>query len=146
MPNARCDGHMHALHLDAAAILHVVPADVVLESIRPRQIIVVLVLVPPHDAARAIHTTAHRFAPDSYAHVPERGAVRHGEREAVVCPITVFLREYVGPAGRVGGGADHPTSGAPRAGPAEREAGGWLPNARAVECPARGGLRSTRRR
>src|SRR5437667_2696202 len=113
MPSTRCDGHMHALHLDAAAILHVVPADVVLERIRPRQVIVVLVLVPPHDAARAIYPTAHRFAPDSYAYVPERGAVSQGEWEAVVCPITVFLRQHVGPAWRVGRGANHPTSGAP---------------------------------
>src|SRR5438552_10236456 len=113
MPDPRCNGHMHALHLDAAAILHVVPADVVLERVRPRQVIVVLVLVAPHDTARAIHPTAHRFAPDSYAHVPEGGAVRHGEREPVVCPITVFLREYVGPAWRVGRRADHPATRAP---------------------------------
>src|SRR6266550_8258454 len=113
VPDARCDGYMHTLHLDAAAILHVVPTDVVLERVRPREVVVVFVLVAPDDAARAIHATAHRFAPDSYAHVPERGAVRHGEREPVVCPITVFLREYVGPAWRVGGGADNPTSGAP---------------------------------
>src|SRR5438093_7190371 len=98
MPNTRCDEHMHAFHLDPTAILHVVPADVVLERIRPRQVIVVLVLVPPHDAARAIHPTAHRFAPDSYAYVPERGPVSQGEWEAVVRPITVFLPEHVGPA------------------------------------------------
>src|SRR5213592_3370615 len=104
---------MHALHLDAAAILHVVPADVVLERVRAREVIVVLVLVAPHDTARAIHPTAHGFAPDSYAYVPERGAVSHGEREAVVCPIAVFLREHVRPAGGIVPGADHPTSGAP---------------------------------
>src|SRR5439155_13240683 len=113
VPDPRCDGHMHALHLDAAAILHVVPADVVLERIRPREVVVVFVLVPPDDAARAIHSTAHRLAPDRYAHVPERGAVSHGEREAVVCPITVFLREYVGPAWRVHRGADDPAAEAP---------------------------------
>src|SRR6266581_931923 len=145
MPNPRCDGHMHALHLDASAILDVVPADVVLERVRPREVVVVLVLVPPNDAARAIHPTAHRLAPDSYAHIPERGAVSHGEREAVVRPITILLREYVGPAGGIGRGADHPTSGAPRPRPPEREAGGWLPDVRAVECPDGGGLRSTRR-
>src|SRR6266571_2657472 len=136
---------MHALHLDAAAILHVVPADVVLQGVRPREVVVVFVLVPPHDAARAIHPAAHRFAPNRYAHVPERGAVSQGEREAVVYPIAVFLREHVGPAGGVGRGAHDPASGAPRPGPAEREAGGWLPNARAVECPDGGGLRGSRR-
>src|SRR6266581_3465384 len=104
---------MHALHFDAAAVLHVVPADVVLEGVRPREIVVVCVLVPPHDAARAIHPTAHRFAPDSYAHVPERGPVGHGEREAVVCPITVFLREHVGPAWRVGRRSDYPLTRTP---------------------------------
>src|SRR6266436_9003769 len=98
---------------DAAAILHVVPADVVLESVRPRQVIVVLVLVPPHDAARAIHPTAHRLAPNRYAHVPERGRVSHGDRKAIISSIAVFLREDVGPAGGVDRGADHPTSGAP---------------------------------
>src|SRR5439155_10181823 len=36
-------------------------------------------------------------------------------------------------------------SRAPRSGPAEREAGGRLPDAGAVERPAGGGLRSTRR-
>src|SRR6266571_2877429 len=145
MPNARCDGHMHALHFDATAIVHVVPADVVLERVRPREVVVVFVLVPPHDAARAIHPAAHRLAADRHAHVPERGPVSHGDGEAIVCPITVFLREHVGPAGGVGRGADDPAPGAPRPGPAEREAGGWLPNARAVECPDGGGLRGSRR-
>ena len=145
MPDPRCDVHMHALHLDAAAILHVVPADVVLQGVRPREVVIVLVLVPPNDAARAIHPTADRLAPDRYAHVPERGAVRHGEREAIVGPIAVFLREHVGAAGGVGRGADDPASRAPRSGPAEREAGGRLPDAGAVERPAGGGLRSTRR-
>ena len=145
MPDPRCDGHMHALHFNAAAILHVVPADVVLESIRPREVIVVFVLVPPHDAAGAIHPTAHRLAPNRDAHVSKHGPVGNREGETVVCPITVFLREHVGPAGRVGRSADNPASGAPRPGPAEREAGGWLPDARAVECPAGGGLRGARR-
>src|SRR6266699_2904925 len=99
--------------LDAAAILHVVPADVILERVCPREVIVVLVLVPPHDAARAIHPAAHRFAPNRYAHVPERGAVSQGEREAVVGPIAVFLREHVGPAGRVGRRSDYPLTRAP---------------------------------
>src|SRR5213592_2948141 len=145
MPNPRCDGHPHALHLDAPAILHVVPADVVLQRVRAREVIVVLVLVAPHDTARAIHPTAHRLAPDRYAHVPERGRISHGHREAVVRPITVFLREHVGPAGGVGRGAHDPATRAPRPRPPEREAGGWLPDARAVECPDAGGLRSTRR-
>src|SRR5437660_7277980 len=78
MPDPRCNGHMHALHFDAAAILHVVPADVVLERVRPREVIVVLVLVAPHDAARAIHATAHWLAPDRYTDVPE------GDRKSVV--------------------------------------------------------------
>ena len=67
----------------------------------------------PLNGFTVIDLTAHRFAPDRYAHVPERGAVSHGEREPIVGPITVFLREYVGPAWGVGGGANHPTSGAP---------------------------------
>src|SRR5437667_12106729 len=113
MPDPRCDGHMHALHFDAAAILHVVPADVVLEGIRPREVVVVFVQVPPNDAARSIHPTAHRFAPDRYGHVPERGPISHGDGEAVVCPITVFLREHVGPAWRVGRRADNPATRAP---------------------------------
>src|SRR3989475_10609465 len=144
MPDPRCDGHMHALHFDAAAVLHVVPADVVLERIRPREVVVVFVLVPPNDAARAIHPTAHRLAPDRYAHVPERGPIGHGDGEAVVGPITVFLREHVGPAGGVGRGADDPASGPPRPGPSEREAGGGVPAARAVKCPGDGGVRPTR--
>src|SRR6266404_2728225 len=142
VPDSRRDGHMHALHFDAAAILHVVPADVVLESVRPRQVIVVLVLVPPHDAARAIHPTAHRLAPNRYAHVPERGPISHGDREAIISPIAVFLREDVGPAGRVGRRSDDPLTRAPGPGAAEREAGGWLPDGRAVERPAAGGLRA----
>src|SRR3989442_15923191 len=113
MPDPRCDEHMHALHFDAAAVLHVVPADVVLERIRPREVVVVFVLVPPNDAARAIHPTAHRLAPYRHPHVPERGPISHGAREAVVCPITVFLREDVGPAGGIGRAAAPPTAGAP---------------------------------
>src|SRR2546425_455306 len=46
----------------------------------------------------------------------------------------------------VGRGANDPAAGAPRPRPAEREAGGWLPDARAVKSPAGGGLRGTRRR
>src|SRR5437899_4551566 len=136
---------MHALHLDAAAILHVVPADVVLQGVRPREVVVVFVLVPPHDAARAIHATAHRLAPDRRAGVPKHGPISHGEREAIVCPIAVLLRQHVGPAGGVGRGANDPAAGATRPRPPEREAGGWLPDARAVECPESGGLRGTRR-
>src|SRR6266550_1186487 len=113
VPDPRCDGHMYALHFDAPAILHVVPADVVLERIRAREVIVVLVLVAPHDTARAIHPTAHRFAPDSYAHVSELGPISHGDGEAVVRPIAVFLREYVGRAGGVGRGANDPPTRAP---------------------------------
>src|SRR5260370_29135106 len=113
MPDPRCDGHMHALHFDAAAILHVVLADVVLESVRPREVVVVFVLVPPNDAARAIHATAHRLAPDRDAHAPERGSISHGDGKAVVCPVAVFLREHAGPAGGVGRGAHDPTSWAP---------------------------------
>src|SRR5260221_8689792 len=137
---------MHALHCDAAAFLHIVPADVVLESVRPREVVVVFVLVPPHDAARAIHATAHRLAPDRHADVPEREAVSQGKREAVVGPVAVFLRKHVGPAWRVGRRADDPAPAAPRPGPAEGEAGGWLPNVRAVECPHSGGLRRKPRR
>src|SRR3989442_15074487 len=125
MPDPRCDEHMHALHFDAAAVLHVVPADVVLERIRPREVVVVFVLVPPHDAARAIHPTAHRLAPDRYADVPERGPVGNRDREAVVRPITVFLREHVVPARGVRRGADDPASGAPGPRPPERKARGW---------------------
>src|SRR5438132_9268506 len=73
MPDPRCNGHMHALHFDAAAILHVVPADVVLERVRPREVIVVLVLVAPHDAARAIHATAHWLAPTATLTFPKVG-------------------------------------------------------------------------
>src|SRR5260221_4413532 len=136
---------MHALPFDAAAILHIVPADVVLESVRPREVVVVFVLVPPHDAARAIHATAHRLAPDRHADVPEREAVSQGKREAVVGPVAVFLRKHVGPAWRVGRRADDPAPAAPRPGPAEGEAGGGLPNVRAVECPHSGGLRGNPR-
>src|SRR5207247_2242791 len=123
MPNARCDEHMHALHFDAAAILHVVPADVVLERVGPREVVVVVVLVAPHDTACAIHPTAHRLAPDRYAHVPEHGRISHGHREAVVRPITVFLREHVGPAGGVCRGAHDPATRAPRPRPPAREGG-----------------------
>src|SRR5260370_24958663 len=124
MQEPRCGGHMHGLHFDAGASSHVVPGDVVLEIVGQREVVVVFVLVAPNDAARAIHATAHWLAPDRYTDVPEGGAVGNRDREAVVCPITVFLREHVGPAGGVGRGADDPAPGAPRPGPAKREAGG----------------------
>src|SRR5256712_1340309 len=54
VPDARRDLPAPVGELDPASVLHVVEADVILKRIRARDVIVVLILVPEHEAARPV--------------------------------------------------------------------------------------------
>src|SRR5450759_1711492 len=95
MPDTRCDLGRHPLDLDAVTVLHVVPAHVVFQGIRPREVIVVLVHVPPDYPARAIDAATNRLAADGDAHIAEGWRVRHGNWKAVVRTGAVLLGEDV---------------------------------------------------
>src|SRR2546425_8056681 len=62
VPGARCDLPAPVGELDPASVFHVVEADVVLQRIRAREVIIVLILVPQHDAAGTIDATRYGFA------------------------------------------------------------------------------------
>src|SRR5205809_2561191 len=102
MPPARSDAYFHPLHFNAAAVLDVVPADVVLQGIGAGEVVVVLVPVAPHDAASAVHPPTHRLAPNRNTYVAERGTIRDRDWEPVVGAVAVLLGEHVGPARRIG--------------------------------------------
>src|SRR5207247_10093936 len=81
VPDARCDLPAPIGELDPASVLHVVEADVVLERVGARQIVVVLILVSEHETARPVNIPRHRLALHGDAAVSEgwRRGSRNGE-------------------------------------------------------------------
>src|SRR5207249_6909104 len=55
VPAARCDFPAPVGELDPASVLHVVEADIILQRIRAREVIVVLILVAEHETARPVN-------------------------------------------------------------------------------------------
>src|SRR2546426_7400287 len=95
VPSTRCDLAAPVGELDPASLLHVVEADVVLKRIRATQVVVVLILVPEHEAAGAVDAPRYGLALHGDAAVGEgrRRSCRDGE--PVVGAVAVDLGEDV---------------------------------------------------
>src|SRR5713226_3562438 len=95
VPVTRCNLPAPIGELDPASVLHVVEADVVLKRVGARQIVVVLILVPEHEAARPVDMSRHRLALHGDAAVSE-GRRRGGrDGEPVIGAVAVDLAEDV---------------------------------------------------
>src|SRR4051794_23485856 len=92
-----------------------VEANVVLEGVGARQVVVVLVAVAEHETAGLIDLAADRLAADGGTDVPE-GEVTDGDREAIVGGIGIELRQRVRRARRARIGDDHPATRSTRSG------------------------------
>src|SRR5207247_10981128 len=101
MPDARCDLAAPISELDSASVLHVVEADVVFECIRAAEVVVVLILVAEHDAARAVDVPRHGLALHGNAAVSAARRPGGRYREPVVGTVAVDLGQNVRRTGRV---------------------------------------------
>src|SRR2546422_550138 len=95
VPDARCDLPAPVGELDPASVFHVVEADVVLQRIRAREVIVVLILVPEHETARPVNMPRHRLAFHRDADIREARRQCGRDREPEVGTVAVDLGEDV---------------------------------------------------
>src|SRR2546422_11746929 len=95
MPAARCDLAAPIGELDPASVFHVVEADVVLQRIRAREVIIVLILVPEYDTARPVNMPRHGLALHRDAAIREARRQWGRDREPVVGAVAVDLGQDV---------------------------------------------------